>query len=261
MKTSVGRIIGVLHASALPGSPRNTLDFNGVMDWVLRDASALAEGGVDALILENFGDVPFYPGRVPPHTVAFMTALGREVKRNCKLPLGINVLRNDAESAIAIALAVSAEFIRVNVHTGARVTDQGVIQGMAHETLRYRKFLSADVEIFADADVKHSAPLAERGVKIEVEELASRGGADAVIVTGAGTGQVTSLEDLKIAKKAAGTLPLFAGSGVDVTNIADVLGIADGAIVGTAFKRDGVTTNPVDVDRVRALLSASSRTR
>ena len=94
---------------ALPGSPRNQLVFDSIIDWVLKDAGALAGGGVDAFILENFGDAPFYPHRVPPHTVAFMSAIGREVRRSFNQPLGINVLRNDAESAIAVASAVSAE--------------------------------------------------------------------------------------------------------------------------------------------------------
>src|SRR5262245_22263241 len=133
------RIIGVLHVPALPGSPRNELRFNEIIDWVLKDAGALATGGVDAFILENFGDAPFYPRRVPAHTVAFMTALAREVKLGFALPLGINILRNDAESAIAVATAAAAQFVRVNIHTGARVTDQGVIEGTAHDTLRYRR--------------------------------------------------------------------------------------------------------------------------
>ncbi len=256
MKRSIGRIIGMLHVPALPGSPRNELDFTGIVDWVLKDAAAMSAGGVDALLLENFGDVPFYPGSVPPHTIAFMTAIGREVKRGFDLPLGINVLRNDAQSALAVASAVPAEFIRVNIHTGARVTDQGLIQGSAHETLRYRRMLGSDVQIFADVDVKHSAPLAVRGLREEVEELVSRGCADAVIVTGSATGNETALEDLKEAKRAAGAIPVFAGSGVHVENVSAVLEIADGVIVGTALKRDGVTANPVELERVRALVEA-----
>jgi hypothetical protein len=185
-----------------------------------------------------------------------MTAIGREVKRSTNLPLGINVLRNDPVSAIAIAAAVSAEFIRVNVHTGARVTDQGVIEGTAHETLRYRKLLAAEVRIFADVDVKHSAPVASRALKTEVEELISRGGADAVIVTGAATGKQTALEDLKEAKEAAGTVPVFAGSGVDAGNVRAILRIADGAVIGTAFKSGGITTNPVEPEAVRNLIAA-----
>ena len=254
MKNFIGRIIGVLHVPALPGSPRNQLAFHSIIDWVLKEADALAGGGVDAFILENFGDAPFYPNRVPPHTVAFMSAIGRDVRRSFNQPLGINVLRNDAESAIAVASAVSAEFIRVNIHTGARVTDQGLIEGTAHETLRYRKLLSSDLKIFADVDVKHSAPVAMRPLQDEVEEIISRGGANAVIVTGAATGMETALEDLRIAKEAASPAPVFAGSGVNMDNVAAILKIADGVIVGTSLKRDGITTNAVDGQRVRALM-------
>lgn len=247
-------VIGMLHVPALPGSPQNKLNLDAIFEWVLNDAQVLFEARIDGWILENFGDAPFYPRRTPPHTVAFLTALGREVKRRFDRALGINVLRNDAESAIAIAAAVGAEFIRVNIHTGARLTDQGLIEGAAHDTLRYRKLLGCEVAIFADVDSKHSVALAARPLENEVEETLSRGGADAVIVTGVATGQPTALEDLQSAKRAAGQAPVFAGSGVDSTNVTDVLRIADGLIVGTAFKRDGLTRNPVDADRVRKFM-------
>jgi len=250
-------VIGMLHAPALPGSPGNKMDLGGIVERVLEDAGALAEGGIEAFVIENFGDVPFYPGQVPPHTVAFLTALCKEVKRyHTNLPLGVNVLRNDAESALAIAAATGAEFVRVNIHTGARLTDQGVVEGMAHQTLRYRKLLGVDVKIFADVDVKHSAPLAARDLKTEVEELVSRGCADAVIVTGAGTGHQTSFDDLKVVKSAVGEKPVIAGSGVNVSNVAEVFKIADAVIVGTSLKRDGITTNPVDPERVRKFMEA-----
>jgi membrane complex biogenesis BtpA family protein len=259
MNNPIGRIVGMLHLPPLPGSPENRLDLNAIIEWILRDADALTRGGIDALMLENFGDSPFYPYRVPAHTVAYMTAIGREVKRASGLPIGINVLRNDAESAIAVASAVGADFIRVNVHVGARVTDQGIIQGMAHETLRYRKLLGSTLRILADIDVKHSAPVTSRPLKDEVEEVLSRGGADAVIVTGSATGKQTAIEDLKIAKEAAGESLVFAGSGVDAHNVGTILRFADGAIVGTAFKRDGVTTNPVDPARVSAFMKAAGQ--
>jgi membrane complex biogenesis BtpA family protein len=248
-------VIGMLHLPALPGSPQSKLVRSDILDWVLQDATSLADSGIDGLMLENFGDVPFYPRRVPPHTVSFMTAVGLEIKRRFDLPLGINVLRNDAESALAIAAAISAEFIRVNVHIGARVTDQGVIEGNAHRTLRWRKLLGSTAKIFADADVKHSAPLAARELKNEVEELVTRGCADAVIITGSGTGRETSMEDLQFAKAAAAGAPVIAGSGVNASNVAAVLRVADGLIVGTTFKRDGITTNPVDRKSVREFMS------
>jgi len=261
---SVKPVIGMLHVPALPGSPRNTLSLNAIVDWVLKDAEALAAGGIDGMILENFGDVPFYPGQVPQHTVAFLTVLGREVRqlgRRFDRPLGINVLRNDSRSALAIAAAVGAEFIRVNIHTGARLTDQGLIEGMAHETLRYRKLLGCEVRIFADVDVKHSAPLAHRDLAVEVEEAISRGCADAIVVTGAATGRQTAVEDLRIAKAAAGDAPVIAGSGVDAANLAAVLEVADALIVGTSFKQDGVASNAVDAGRVRTFMGAVANFR
>jgi len=256
MKTSVGRIIGVLHAPALPGSPRNTLDFNGVMDWVLRDASALAEGGVDALILENFGDVPFYPGRVPPHTVAFMTALGREVKRNCKLPLGINVLRNDARAALALCAACDGSFIRVNVHTGAMLTDQGLIEGDAYHTLRYRERIASRAEIFADVHVKHAVPLGSWRIEDSAHDTVERGLADALIVSGVGTGQAADLADVERVRRACPKTKLLLGSGVNAANAKNYLRFADGMIVGSSLKRGGKPANPVDPKRVVALVRA-----
>ncbi|MBL8233247.1 MAG: BtpA/SgcQ family protein [Bryobacterales bacterium] len=249
-------IIGMLHVPALPGSPANTLDFAQVREWVLRDASALADGGVDALMIENYGDVPFYPAQVPPHTVAFLTALAMSVRDRHALPLGINVLRNDGVSAMAVAAAVGAEYVRVNVLTGARLADQGILQGAAHEIARYRRLLNAEVRIFADAAVKHSAALAERTLEDEIEDTVHRGLADALIVTGTATGKATPTELLERAKQASGSAPVFAGSGVTEQNAAEVLAIADGAIVGTAFKEGGVSQAPVDPGRVARFMKA-----
>lgn len=254
-------VIGVLHLPALPGSPENQCDLSSIREWLRRDAEALADGGVDGFLLENFGDAPFYPARVPAHTVAFMTVLGREVKARFDLPLGINVLRNDAVSALAVATAIGAEFIRVNVYTGARVTDQGIIQGEAHEILRLRKWLDSRVKVFADVAVKHSAPLAACDLTDEVEDTIARGHADAVIVSGSGTGKEASLEDVKIAKEAAGSTPVLVGSGVNPKNVAHLLAYADGLIVGTFFKQDGVTANPVDPVRVKEFLEAANCAR
>ena len=250
-------VIGMLHLPALPGSPTNERSISAIRDHTLKDAEALAGGGVDGVILENFGDVPFYPRRVPSHTVAFMTAIALDVRKTIDLPLGINVLRNDAESALAIALAAGAQFIRVNIHSGARVTDQGLIEGTAHKTLRYRKLLGSTLKIFADADVKHSAALGARDLKDEVEELIGRACADAIIITGSATGKQTAIPDLKMAKEAAGNIPVFAGSGVGISGLLpEILKVADGLIVGTALKFDGVTTNAVDIDRVRKFVAA-----
>jgi membrane complex biogenesis BtpA family protein len=189
--------------------------------------------------------------------VAQVTALATEVRRlHPGVPLGINVLRNDGVSALAVAQAVGAAYVRVIVLSGARVTDQGVIQGVAHDLLRERKALGAEgVRIFADVDVKHSAALAPRPLEDEVDDTLERGLADAVIASGAGTGKPTDLEKLKVIKRSAGGTPVFIGSGITAETVANYLPHADGFIVGTAFKVDGVPANPVDPGRVKALLA------
>lgn len=251
-------VIGMLHAPALPGSPGNQLSLGAIRDFVLRDAEALAAGGAGGLILENFGDVPFYRNRVPPHTVAYLSVLAHAVRLAFPLPLGINVLRNDGHAALAVAAASGAAFVRVNVYTGARLTDQGILQGEAHELQRYRRMLGAKVLVFADVAVKHSAPIGARNLADEVEDTVERGLADAVIVSGAGTGKRTPMEEVRIAK-AATRAPVLVGSGVDADNAAEVLATADGIIAGTALKVDGRTANPVDPARVTAFLQAAGR--
>lgn len=250
-------VIGMIHLRPLPASPRYAGDLSAVREAAVRDAAALAEGGVDGLMIENFGDVPFYPGRVPAYVVSHMTALAAAVRGRFDLPLGINVLRNDGLSALAVAHAAGAEFVRVNVLCGARVADQGLLQGIAHDLLRERAVLGATgVKILADVDVKHSAAVAARELADEVDDTVARGLADGVIVSGAGTGKTTALEKVQRVKAVAGGTPVFVGSGVSADTVRDYAPYADGFIVGTAFKRDRDPANPVEVDRVRALMSA-----
>jgi membrane complex biogenesis BtpA family protein len=252
-------LIGMIHLAPLPGSPGYGGELPGVRDAALRDAEALVEGGVDGIMMENFGDVPFFPSRVPTSVVAHMTAIACEVKRRFeKTPLGINVLRNDGLSALSIAHACGAEFVRVNVLCGARVADQGLLQGIAHELLRERSAVGAiTVKILADVDVKHSAPLAARELVDEVDDTIKRGGADGVIVSGAGTGKKTEPAKVEAVKEFAGAVPVFVGSGITVETVAKYAA-ADGFIVGTAFKRDGNPANPVELPRVKTLRMALS---
>ena len=251
-------VIGMIHLPPLPGSPRYGGIVRPARESALRDAAALAEGGVDGLMIENFGDVPFYPGRVPAYAVAHMTAIAADVRaRFASLPLGINVLRNDGLSALAVAHAIGAEFIRVNVLCGARVADQGLLQGIAHDLLRERTLLAAhDVKVLADVDVKHSAPLAPRELADEVDDTVERGLADGVIVSGAGTGKTTAPEKVQAVKSHAGDTPVFVGSGITADTVARYAPFADGFIVGTAFKRDGDPANPVEIGRVKQLRGA-----
>jgi membrane complex biogenesis BtpA family protein len=246
-------VIGMIHLTPLPGSPGWGGDLAAVTAAAVRDGRALYEGGVRAIMLENFHDVPFYPDKVPPITVAVLTAVAASVRR--ELPdcaLGINVLRNDAESALAIAVAVGAAFIRVNVHSGAAVTDQGLIEGRAWHTLRQRREFGAAVGILADVRVKHAAPLAERTLADDACDLRLRGLADALIVTGTATGAGADPTELAGLREVLPDCPLLVGSGVSVANLHRFLPAADGFIVGTALKEAGDVAAPVSAARVAA---------
>jgi membrane complex biogenesis BtpA family protein len=250
-------IVGVVHLPPLLGSPGPTSPLSNIRARALADARALIDNGIDGIIIENYGDAPFFPDRVEAPTVATMAIIINELRdRHPEIPIGVNVLRNDAKSALAIATVTNAVFIRINVHTGAMLTDQGVLQGKAHETVRYRSVLRSDVKIFADVAVKHAVPLGQINLASIAQDTYYRGLADALIVTGAGTGESTDLKQLKIVKDAVPQSKAFVGSGVTVNNLVETLQCADGVIVGTSIKRDGVTTNEVDPNRVRAMIKA-----
>ena len=222
-------IIGVVHLLPLVGSPRSTIAFEEIRTRALSDAEKLIDNGLDGIIVENYGDAPFFPDRVEPHTVASMAIIAHEIReRYPQTPMGINVLRNDARSAMAIAAVAGANFIRVNVHTGGMLTDQDIIQGKAHETLRYRLTLKSEVKIFADIAVKHAAPLAAFDLATGAEDTFHRGLADALIVTGVGTGKQADLSHVQQVKDAVPQAGVFVGSGVTADTIADRLQYADG---------------------------------
>jgi uncharacterized protein len=253
-------VIGMVHLVPLPGSPRWAGSMRDVIAAALADARALIDGGVDALLVENFGDAPFTPGRVEPATVAAMSVVAAEVRREFpRTRLGLNVLKNDARAALGVAAAVGAEFIRVNVHAGAVLADQGVVQSDAYSTLRDRRLLGVDVAIVADVGGKHAVPLAPVETEQMARDLVHRGLADALVVSGAATGQATPLGEVKRVRSAVPDVPLLIGSGVTAETAAELLSVADGLIVGTSVKRDGDVRQPVDRARVEKLVAAARR--
>lgn len=258
-RRSMQSVIGVVHLAPLPGAPGWGGDFAAILDRARTDLLALAVGGVDAAIIENFGDVPFRAGRVEPETIAAMARVLTELRPLVALPLGVNVLRNDAAAALAIATICAGPdtFIRVNVHSGAMLTDQGIIEGRADRTLRRRRELGARVAILADVLVKHAAPLGSVTIEEAARDAVERGLADALIITGTGTGEATSLADVRRVRAALPDTPILVGSGVTAETVRDILAIADGAIVGTSFKIGGRTTAPVDPERVKRLVAAA----
>jgi len=256
-------LIGVVHLLPLPGDPgaarAGVTRFEQIYARAEADADALVSGGVDGLIVENFGSAPFVKGcagdRLPPHQAAALALVCRACKR-LDVPVGVNCLRNDAHTALGIAAACELDFIRVNVHTGAYVSDQGLIEGEAATTLRYREALAASgVEIWADVLVKHASPLAPLEPEDATHDCLDRGLADAVIVTGSATGAPVDAELLGRVRAAAGERPVIVGSGLTPTNAPELLALADAAIVGTYFKREGAVREAVDPARVRELVA------
>lgn len=247
-------VIGVIHLMALPGSPLYDGNMEAVYSHALTEAELFIQNGVDSIIIENFRDKPFYPEHVPAETIAALTAIARDIVKIVNVPIGVNVLRNDAQAAIAIATAVEAQYIRVNVHMNAVVSEQGIIQGLSHQTLRLRKNLQSDVLIFADVGVKHAAPLASRGLITESKDLISRGLADALIVSGELTGEETAPQDV-ITVKEHTSAPALIGSGITPDNIEKVYQHADGFIVGSYFKKGGDANNQLDAARIKTLIS------
>jgi len=249
-------LVGVVHLQPLPGSPRFTANLREILDFAVADARAYERGGAHAVFIENFGDVPFTKASVAPETIAAMTAAGCAVRAAVKLPVGFNVLRNDAQAALALCAACDGSFIRINIHTGAMLTDQGLIEGDAYHTLRYRERVAPGVEIFADVHVKHAVPLGDWTIEDSAHDTVDRGLADALIVSGVGTGRAADIADVERVRRACPGTKLLLGSGVNAANVKNYLRFADGVIVGSSLKRNGKLTNPVDPKRVAALVRA-----
>jgi uncharacterized protein len=252
-------VIGVIHLLPLPGSHR----YDGLLEPVFlraeQEAASLTTGGVDGIIVENFFDAPFRKNDVDKATVCALALIVQRIRAITHLPLGINVLRNDALSAMAIAATAGAQFIRVNVFTGAMLTDQGIIEGQAPDILLYRKMLGCEdkIKILADVMVKHASPLTPfADIRQIAKDTVERGQADAVIVSGVATGSAPNLEELQLVKEAVPHVPVFVGSGTTSDNAPSIVAHADGIIVASSLKRQGKLENPIDVERVRTLVSA-----
>ncbi|WP_406857990.1 BtpA/SgcQ family protein [Alsobacter sp. KACC 23698] len=257
-------VIGVIHSLPLPGSPHYDGDpVERIYAYACAEARRYAEGGVDGLIVENHGDIPFAkPDELGPETAAVMSVMTDRVRREAKLPTGVNVLANGVIQALATAKAAGASFVRVNQWANAYVANEGFMEGKAGLAARYRAAIQArDVAVFADVHVKHGAHaiVADRSLT-ELTRDAQFFDADAVIVTGQRTGDSAQLDELETVKTST-SLPVLVGSGVNPDNVAAIFGYADAVIVASALKHDGGWWNEVDPDRVRGFMDVVRRAR
>lgn len=250
-------LIGVLHLPALPGAPGAAVPIEDAIRHAVEDALILQDLGFTALMVENFHDVPFPAGDAAPETIASMAVVTHAVREAVEIPVGVQVLRNDALAGLGIAVSTGASFIRVNVLAGAAVTDQGLIQGQADVLLRRRAALGADVMILADVDVKHATSLDRRPLTQRAADLATRAGADAVLVTGGATGAPVDLEELAAVSAAVDPIPVLAASGTTPDTLRATLDRCAGTLVGSALKGE----KSERIDRIRAATYAERRTQ
>jgi len=254
-------IIGMVHLPPLPGSPGYGGEpLEEIVRFALREAEALRGGGVDAVLVENFHDYPYPTGRVPTPTLIATAVVAHRVKEAMDLPVGVNLLFNDTEDELYLAWCLGLDFIRVEGFVDLLLSDMGPLLPTAPDLMRLRRALSAEgVAILADVQGKYTYALPVRDLFESARDALERGGADAVILTGARTGEVAPLELVRHLKERFPGAKVLLGSGVTPTSLPELLAVADGAIVGSYFKREGKVHNPVDPERVRELMAVASR--
>lgn len=251
-------IIGMVHCLPLPGTPGFGGDYQRILDRAVEDALTLEKAGVDALIVENMGDTPFSAIMDVAQTAA-LSAAALAVRQAVKIPIGIDAAFNDCQASLAIAGITGAQFVRIPVFVDTVLFTDGIINPCARKCMTYRKQMGLEhVKILADVQVKHAHMLLP-GITVEQSAKdAEANGADAVIVTGSSIGMETPIDMIAKVKKAI-HLPVLAGSGINSGNIGEQMKIADGGIIGSSLKKDGILTNPVSYELVREVMEGLNR--
>jgi len=249
-------LIGMVHVGALPGSPAAHHPIERLVEHAVAEARAFRDAGFTAIAIENMHDRPYLKGGVGPEVTAAMAVIGREVRRETDLLLGVQVLAGANREALAVAQACGAAFVRVEGFVFAHVADEGLIEASAGELLRYRRAIGAEhVRVFADVKKKHAAHALTADVSLaETARAAEFFMADGVIVTGGATGEPATRGDVSAAVSAT-KLPVLVGSGITPANV-DHYAHAQGFIVGSALKQGGVWSNPLDADALRSMVAA-----
>ena len=245
-------IIGMVHLKPLPGAYGYT-SLDDVYKYALDDLRALEDGGADAVIIENFGDIPYGEHSDLIAYTSFANIVTR-LKEKTSLPIGINFQFNDYEAEWAIAYACDVDFIRVESFAENRMGPNGYFKTCGPDLMRLKARFPKDIALIGDVHVKHTFEVVKQPLDFTIEAMVE-GGIDALICTGMVTGQSPSLDDVRKMKELSEGLPVIVGSGVNEKTVLDFLAIADGAIIGSSFKKDGKVLNPIDEDRVKSLMA------
>ncbi len=243
-------IIGMVHLPPLPGAPR--YDTGGgiqkLVDWAARDIEALQTGGVDAVMFGNEADLP-YVLKAPLDGVAAMASVVTALKPDLRVPFGVNYLW-DPVATVSVAVATGAQFAR-EIMTGVYASDMGLWNPDCAGALRLRSRLGRnDLKLLFNINAEFAASLDTRPIDLRAKSAVLSSLADVICVSGPMTGHGAEPSDLRRVKDALEDTPVFANTGVNLNTVSEILSIADGAIVGTHFKEDGDTWNPIDRKRV-----------
>ncbi|MBS7811874.1 BtpA/SgcQ family protein [Roseococcus pinisoli] len=246
-------VVAMAHLPPLPGSP--LYDRAGgmarIQDLICRDIEALQEGGVDAIMFGNEGDRP-YLLKSTPESLAAMAVCVAQILPTLRVPFGVNYLW-DPVATVALAHATGARFAR-EVFTGVYDSDMGLWQPDAAAALRLRANLGSETKLLFNINAEFAAPLGQRDTTAKARSVVFSSLADAICVSGPMTGETGDVSTLAAVKRAVGDVPVFANTGVNRDNITDIFRHADGVVVGTHLKRDGVTWNAVDPERVKRFM-------
>lgn len=248
-------IIGMVHIQALPGTPMHRYSVTEMVAMAVREAQVYEGLGLDGIILENMHDIPYLNKSVGPEITSAMTAVGCAVRQAVKIPVGIQILAAANQEALAVALAADLQFIRAEGFVYGHIADEGYLESCAGVLLRYRKQIGAEhIAVFTDIKKKHSAHSITNDVTIgETASAAEFFLSDGLIVTGSATGKEILINDLIETKKHS-SLPVLTGSGITIDNLEKYWPLADGFIVGSHFKEDGIWSNPLSEQRIRAFI-------
>ncbi len=253
-------IIGMVHLLALPETPDFAGDLVAIYERAKADTQALIGAGIDGIIVENFGDEPYVVGEPPPAQLATMAGITAMIREMTTIPIGVNVQFNAWQAEIALAYACQAEFVRVEVFIDTVISAQGMIMPCSAQITRYRQALSAThIQLRADIQTKYTHNIIAQSITQSAIDT-QNAGADVVIVTGTATGQATPLDAVREVKTVV-DLPVVVGSGTTLSNVNQVLDIADGAIVGSSLKVGGTAANPVSLEHAKSFMEVAQRAR
>lgn len=254
-------VIGMVHVQALPGTPKYKLETSLIIEKALNEARIYKKAGIDSIMIENMHDIPYIKGGVGHEISSIMTLIAYLIKKETKLPVGIQILAGANKEAMAVAKASTIDFIRAEGFVFAHTADEGIIEAQAGDLLRYRKQIDADsVAIFTDIKKKHSSHAITQDVSLtDTAKAAHFFLSDGVIITGSHTGEAASIDELKSLKESL-DFPIIVGSGITQDNVLNYIPICDAMIVGSYFKEHGYWENELSYERVANFMELVRKT-